>query len=96
MDELLASIRAKKAELDRLRSRAPEGLTNLDHARDLDLTCTSNASRATPTAAETTIVIEQAITVACKPLKDLRLRPLRARIGAAGDAVDRDGHPRIA
>jgi Fic family protein len=71
MNSLLASIRAKKAELDRLRSRVPEGLTNLEHAHDLELTYTSNAIEGnTLTAAETTIVIEQGITVAGKPLKD--------------------------
>jgi Fic family protein len=71
MDDLLASIRAKKAELDRLHSRVPDGLTNLDHARDLELTYTSNAIEGNSlTAAETMIVIEQGITVAGKPLKD--------------------------
>jgi Fic family protein len=71
MDDLLASISAKKAELDRLRIRVPNGLTNLDHARDLELTYTSNAIEGnTLTAAETTLVIEHGITVAGKPLKD--------------------------
>lgn len=71
MDNLVASIRAKKAELDRLRDRVPNGLTNLDHVRDLELTYTSNAIEGnTLTAAETTLVIEQGITVAGKPLKD--------------------------
>jgi Fic family protein len=71
MSALLASIRAKKAELDRLRVRVPDGLTNFDHASDLELTYTSNAIEGnTLTAAETTLVIEQGITVAGKPLKD--------------------------
>src|ERR1700691_5031878 len=71
MDALLASIRAKKAELDRLLVRVPDGLSNLDHARDLELTYTSNAIEGnTLTAPETTLVIEQGITVAGKPLKD--------------------------
>jgi Fic family protein len=71
MDDLLTSIRAKKVELDRLRVRAPNGLTNLEHSRDLELTYTSNAIEGnTLTAAETTLVIEQGITVAGKPLKD--------------------------
>jgi Fic family protein len=71
MDALLASIRAKKAELDRLLVRVPDGLSNLDHARDLELTYTSNAIEGNRlTAAETTLVIEQGITVAGKPLKD--------------------------
>jgi cell filamentation protein, protein adenylyltransferase len=71
MDDLLGSISAKKADLDRLRIRVPNGLTNLDHARDVELTYTSNAIEGnTLTAAETTLVIEQGITVAGKPLKD--------------------------
>jgi Fic family protein len=71
MDSLLAAIHAKQAELDRLRSRVPDGLTNFDHARDIELTYTSNAIEGnTLTAAETTLVIEQGITVAGKPLKD--------------------------
>src|ERR1700722_20657412 len=71
MHSLLAAIRAKKAELERLRLRVPKGLTNLDHASDLELTYTSNAIEGnTLSAAETTIVIEQGITVAGKPLKD--------------------------
>jgi Fic family protein len=71
VQEPVAAIRAKKAELDRLRLRVPEGLTNLDHASDLELTYTSNAVEGnTLSAAETTIVIEQGITVAGKPLKD--------------------------
>jgi Fic family protein len=71
VEELVAAIRAKKAELDRLRLRVPEGMSNLDHASDLELTYTSNAIEGnTLSAAETTIVIEQGITVAGKPLKD--------------------------
>jgi Fic family protein len=71
MDSLLASINAKKAELDRLRVQVPNGLANLDHARDIELTYTSNAIEGnTLNAAETTLVIEQGITVAGKPLKD--------------------------
>jgi Fic family protein len=71
MDQLLTSIRGKKAELDRLRVAVPGGLSNLEHNRDLELTYTSNAIEGnTLTAAETTLVIEQGITVAGKPLKD--------------------------
>src|ERR1700688_1764432 len=71
MDDLLAAIDAQKAELDKLRVRVPKGLTNFDHSRDLELTYTSNAIEGnTLTAAETTLVIEQGITVAGKPLKD--------------------------
>jgi Fic family protein len=71
MDELLAQIAAKKAELDGLRGAAPGALGNLEHAHDLELTYTSNAIEGnTLTAAETTLVVERGITVAGKPLKD--------------------------
>jgi Fic family protein len=71
MDDLLKRIAAKKAELDRLRPLAPGGLSNLEHSADLELTYTSNAIEGnTLSAAETTLVIEQGITVAGKPLRD--------------------------
>ena len=71
METLLASIAAQKAELDRLRIRAPGGTTNFDHSQDLELTYTSNAIEGnTLSPVETTMVIEQGITVAGKPLKD--------------------------
>ncbi len=71
MESLLTAIVAKKAELDQLRARAPGGAGNLDHTTDLELTYTSNAIEGnTLTAVETTMVIEQGITVAGKPLKD--------------------------
>ena len=71
MEKLAQDIAAKKAELDRLRLRAPCGLTNLEHSYDLELTYTSNAIEGnTLTAVETTLVIEQGITVAGKPLRD--------------------------
>jgi len=71
METLIAAIESKKAELDRLRVRAPGGTTNFDHSQDLELTYTSNAIEGnTLTAVETTMVIEQGITVAGKPLKD--------------------------
>lgn len=71
MDELRANIAVKKAELDRLRGRAPGALANLEHAHDLELTYTSNAIEGnTLSAAETTLVIEQGITIGGKPLKD--------------------------
>jgi Fic family protein len=71
METLLAAIAAKKAELDQLRTRAPGGTTNFDHSQDIELTYTSNAIEGnTLTAVETTMVIEQGITIAGKPLKD--------------------------
>src|SRR5665213_2285982 len=71
MDKLLEHIAAKKAELDRLRPLAPQGLNNLEHVHDLELTYTSNAIEGnTLTAAETTLVVEHGITIGGKPLKD--------------------------
>jgi Fic family protein len=71
MDKLLEQIEAKKAELDRLRPLSPRGLSNLEHVHDLELTYTSNAIEGnTLTAAETTLVVEQGITIGGKPLKD--------------------------
>jgi Fic family protein len=71
VDRLIQSIAEKKAELDRLRVRAPRGLTNFEHTQDLELTYTSNAIEGnTLTAAETTLVVEKGITVGGKPLKD--------------------------
>ena len=67
----IAAIAARKAELDLLRIRAPGGTANFDHSQDLELTYTSNAIEGnTLTAVETTMVIEQGITVAGKPLRD--------------------------
>jgi Fic family protein len=71
MENLLAAIAARKAELDRLRQRAPGGMANFDHSQDIELTDTSNAIEGnTLTAIETTMLIEHGITVAGKPLKD--------------------------
>ncbi len=71
MDKLRARIAAKKAELDRLRPLLGAGLGNFEHVHDLELTYTSNAIEGnTLTAAETTLVIEQGITIGGKPLKD--------------------------
>ncbi len=64
MESLREEIAIKKAELDRMRLLRPHGLSNLEHSHDLELTYTSNAIEGnTLTAAETTIVIEQGITV---------------------------------
>ncbi len=71
MDELIRRIEEKKAELDRLRTAAPGGLTNFEHVQDLELTYTSNAIEGnTLTAVETTLVVEKGITIGGKPLKD--------------------------
>src|SRR5215475_3366433 len=71
MDELIAQVEAKKAALDRLRATAGGGLGNLEHVHDLELTYTSNAIEGnTLTAVETTLVIEQGLTIGGKPLRD--------------------------
>jgi Fic family protein len=71
MDKRRARTAAKKAELDRLRPQLGAGLGNLEHAHDIELTYTSNAIEGnTLSAAETTLVIEQGITIGGKPLKD--------------------------
>ena len=71
MDELHQRIATKKAELDRLRVRAPHGLDNFERSQDLELTYTSNAIEGnTLTAVETTMVIEHGLTIAGKPLRD--------------------------
>jgi Fic/DOC family len=71
MDDLMARIAAKKAELDRLRPVVGAGLGNLEHVHDLELTYTSNAIEGNMlSAAETALVIEQGITIGGKPLKD--------------------------
>jgi Fic family protein len=63
-DTLLRQIAAKKADLDRLRARAPHGLENLDRSYDIELTYTSNAIEGnTLTAAETRMVIEHGVTI---------------------------------
>jgi Fic family protein len=69
--ELRESIAAKKDRLDRLRPLSPEALRNLEHYYDVEITYTSNAIEGnTLTAVETTLVIEQGITITGRPLKD--------------------------
>ncbi len=71
MDELLTSIAAKKRRFEQLRSLSPKALANLEHYYDVELTYASNAIEGnTLSAVETTLVIEQGITVGGKPLKD--------------------------
>src|ERR1035438_1296318 len=71
MDAFLAAIAAKKERLDRLRPISREALANLEHYYDIELTYTSNAIEGnTLSPVETTLVIEQGITIGGKPLKD--------------------------
>jgi len=61
----------KKDRLDRFRPLSPEALRNLEHYYDVEITYTSNAIEGnTLTAVETTLVIEQGITITGRPLKD--------------------------
>src|SRR6266571_2772359 len=71
MDDVSVSIAAKKVRLDKLRPAAPKALANLEHYYDIELTYTSNAIEGnTLSPVETTLVIEQGVTIAGKPLKD--------------------------
>jgi Fic family protein len=71
MDELLHSIAAQQRRLNELRPLSPKALANLEHYYDIELTYTSNAIEGnTLSPVETTLVIEQGITVGGKPLKD--------------------------
>ena len=71
MDKLVQQVEAHHTELQRLRPLSPRGLSNLEHVQDIELTYTSNAIEGnTLTAAETTLVVEQGITIGGKPLKD--------------------------
>src|ERR1700758_1285618 len=71
MDELSASIAVKKQRLDELRPLSAKALANLEHYYDIELTYTSNAIEGnTLTGVETTLVIEQGLTIGGKPLKD--------------------------
>jgi Fic family protein len=71
MDELLTSIRAKKQRLEELRPLSGKALAALEQYYDIELTYTSNAIEGnTLSPVETTLVIEEGITVSGKPLKD--------------------------
>ena len=69
--KLLDAIADKKYRLDRLRPLSPEALKNLEHYYDVEITYTSNAIEGnTLSPVETTLVIEQGVTISGKPLKD--------------------------
>ena len=69
--DLKRNTETKRAELDRLRPLRAEALAALERFYDLELTYTSNAIEGnTLSAVETTIVIEQGITIGGKPLRD--------------------------
>src|SRR5215471_8107212 len=71
MDELLTSIAMRKMQLEELRPLSAKTLANLEHYYDIELTYTSNAIEGnTLSPVETTLVIEQGVTIGGKPLKD--------------------------
>ncbi len=68
---LAEAIAEKKNRLDRLRPFPPEALSKLEHYYDIEITYTSNAIEGnTLSPVETTLVIEQGVTIGGKPLKD--------------------------
>ena len=69
--KLLDAIAEKKNRLDRLRPLPAEALSKLEHYYDVEITYTSNAIEGnTLSPVETTLVIEQGVTIGGKPLKD--------------------------
>lgn len=71
MDNLLASIHAKKEQLDLLRPQSAGALAELQKYYDVELTYTSNAIEGnTLTHRETAEVIEHGVTVGGKSLRD--------------------------
>src|SRR5437016_6738303 len=71
MHKLRQSIAAKKNRLDELWPLSAEALAKLEHYYDIEITYTSNAIEGnTLSPVETTLVIEQGVTISGKPLKD--------------------------
>jgi len=71
MKDLRQAIAAKKDRLDRMRPLPLEALSRLEHYYDIEITYSSNAIEGnTLSPVETTLVIEQGITITGKPLKD--------------------------
>jgi Fic family protein len=71
MEALREAIAARMARLAELRPLPPDLAARLERYYDIELTYTSNAIEGnTLSAVETTLVIEQGITVGGKPLKD--------------------------
>ena len=71
LTSLVESVSTKKSRLDGLRPLPREALEKLEHYFDIELTYTSNSIEGnTLGPVETTLVIEQGLTIAGKPLKD--------------------------
>src|SRR3984957_2321052 len=67
----LDKIAEKKRRLDQLRPLSAEALSKLEHYYDIEITYSSNAIEGnTLSPVETTLVIEQGVTIGGKPLKD--------------------------
>jgi Fic family protein len=65
------AIAEKRNRLDQLRPLSAEALSNLQHYYDIEITYTSNAIEGNMLSlVETTLVIEQGVTIGGKPLKD--------------------------
>jgi len=107
MDDLLASIAAKKERLDAMRPASHATLLSLQKFYDVDLTYTSNAIEGnTLTLRETAELIEHGITVGGKPLRDhleaidhynavLWIRELAAGAAPTDEKTVRELHRRI-
>ena len=107
MDELLASIAAKKERLDAMRPVSRAASLALQKAYDVDLTYTSNAIEGNRlTLRETAELIEHGITVGGKPLRDhleavdhynavLWMRELAATASPIDETTVRELHRRI-
>lgn len=107
LEELIARIGQRKAELDRLRPLAASALAQLQKHYDVDLTFTSNAIEGNAlTLRETAEVIEHGITVGGKQLRDhleavdhyealIWMRELAAATTAVDEAVVCELHRRI-
>lgn len=106
MDDLLASVRVKRARLDQLRPMAEPALRHPQKYYDVELTYTSNAIEGNRlTLRETAEVIEHGITVGGKKLKEhleavdrydavLWMRELAARTQPVDEGVVRELHRR--
>jgi Fic family protein len=71
MNTLQGAIAEKKQRLDAARPLSAEAMSKLEHYYDLEITYTSNAIEGNMlSAVETTLVIEQGITIGGRPLKD--------------------------
>ncbi|MBV9268640.1 MAG: Fic family protein [Acidobacteriaceae bacterium] len=107
MNELLASIAAKKAQLDAMRPVSRSALLALQKHYDVELTYTSNAIEGnTLTLRETAEVIEHGITVGGKTLREhleavdhyntvLWMRELAQKKTPIDEQVVREMHRRI-